>query len=116
MLLALTSRKLWMFLVTVAILWFGLERVIYHIYSLPTDKCGFLVSISIAVFSVLGCAAGAYMGFSTKYDATSVVQAISQTRTSKEDSTEQIIEEYANKYRDDPSYAPINEDGEEEFR
>ena len=113
---AYSSRKLWMFLVTAAILWFGLERVIWHLYALPTEKCGFLINVSIAVFGVLICAAGAYMGFSTKYDAGSVVNALNQVRTSREDRTEQIVEEYANKFRDDPSYAPITEDIEEDFR
>lgn len=82
---AWSSRKLWMFLLTVSVLWAGLERVINHLYSLPTDKCGFLVNISIAVFSIIGCAAGAYMGFSTRYDASSVVSVLNEARTIKDD-------------------------------
>jgi S-ribosylhomocysteine lyase LuxS involved in autoinducer biosynthesis len=74
----------------VAVLWFGLERVIWHIYSLPTEKCGFLINISIAVFSIIGCAAGAYMGFATRYDANSVVNVLNQVETLKEDLTQKM--------------------------
>lgn len=82
---AWSSRKLWMFLLTVTVLWCGLERVINHIYALPTDKCGFLVNIAIAVFGIIGCAAGAYMGFESRFSADSVSNALNQVETMRED-------------------------------
>lgn len=79
-----------MFLLTVLILWAGLERVINHLYSLPTDKCGFLTNIAVAVFGILGCAAGAYMGFQSKFSADSVVNVLNQAETLNEDITQVV--------------------------
>ena len=87
---AWSSRKLWMFILTVTILWLGLERIINHLYVLPTDKCGFLINIAIAVFGIIGCAAGAYMGFQTRYSADSVASVINEARTLKEDITQKM--------------------------
>lgn len=81
---AWSSRKLWAFLITVAVLWFGWERVIWHLYALPVEKSAALVTLSNVVFGIIGCAAGAYMGFSSwagRVNSDSVASAISETIT-----------------------------------
>lgn len=81
---AWSSRKLWAFLLTVALLWAGLERVVAHIYDMPADKLPFLVQIASIVFGGIVCAAGAYMGFSTwtaRFNADSVASVLAKTVT-----------------------------------
>jgi hypothetical protein len=48
----------------------------------------------------------------------SVMQSTFESVNKKEEiqSTEKIIQEFANRYKDDPSYAPIKPDTEEAFR
>ena len=78
---AWSSRKLWAFIFTVSIIWIGYERAVNHLYSLPTEKCGTLATLTVAAFGIIGAAAGAYMGFQSRYSADSVATAISETIT-----------------------------------
>jgi len=109
---AWSSRKLWAFLLTVSVLWIGWERVIWHLYALPVEKCAALITISNVVFGIVGCAAGAYMGFNSwqaRFSADSVASALSETKSVTVNKFEKLTREYAEKYRDDPSYRPIME-------
>ncbi len=78
---AWSSRKLWAFFFTVGIVWAGFERSANYICALPTDKGGFIVTLSVAAFGIIGAAAGAYMGFQSRYSADSVASALSETLT-----------------------------------
>jgi magnesium-transporting ATPase (P-type) len=106
---AWSSRKLWMFVFTVLILWAGLERIIGHIYSMPVEKIPHMVALATIVFGGIVCAAGAYMGFQTwqaRFSADSVASALSETKVTV-NKFEGLTREFAEKYRDDPSYRPI---------
>ncbi len=108
---AWTSRKLWMFIFTTAILWLGLERIINHIYAMPVDKIPHMVSLASIVFGGIVCAAGAYMGFQTwqaRFNADSVASSLHEVVTVNK--FERLTSEYAEKYKDDPSYKPIEKE------
>jgi len=68
-----------MFIFTVAVVWAGFERALGHLYSLDAEKCGHLVTLAVAAFGIIGAAAGAYMGFQSRYSADSVASALSET-------------------------------------
>jgi hypothetical protein len=107
---AWSSRKLWMFIFTVLILWAGLERIIDHIYSMPVEKIPHMVSLASIVFGGIVCAAGAYMGFQTwqaRFSADSVASALSETKSVTVNKFEKLTQEFAEKYKSDPSYRPI---------
>ncbi len=111
---AWSSRKLWAFLITCLLLWAGLERVVAHIYAMDAEKIPHMVTLASIVFSGMVCAAGAYMGFQTwqsRFSADSVASAISETKRVTVDKFEKLTQEYAQKYKDDPSYRPIDEEG-----
>ena len=73
-----SSRKLWAFVFTVALLWVGLERAVVWIDILPAEKLSALTYIAGIVFGGMVCAAGAYMGFSAKFDASSVSKLLQE--------------------------------------
>ena len=73
-----SSRKLWAFVFTVCLLWVGLERAVVWIDALPAEKLSALTYIAGIVFGGMVCAAGAYMGFSAKFDASSVSRMLQE--------------------------------------
>lgn len=91
-----------------------------HLYTLPEQALAPFTSITTNSFYVIAAIVVFMVTGRLVYDWANRTQAVtsvlSEIRHSKEDVTQKIIEEYANKYRDDPSYSPISDDTEEEFR
>lgn len=137
------SRKLWMCLFSIMIMWGIYWHTAYHLTKLAADlgadKAGILLPIlndmfQVMMYGVVTIAVG-YTGFSalqgfTRNSAGSVMavaktlvedvkERIDQNITVTETVEQRVIERYAEKYADDPSYRPVetvpNMD-EEEFR
>lgn len=66
---------------------------------------------AIVVFMITG-----RLVYDWKNSTASIANVISEVSHLTESKDERIIEQFANEYRDDPSYAPIKPDVEEKFR
>ena len=91
-----------------------------HLYTLPEAALSpftsittnaFYVVAAIVVFMVTG-----KLVYDWKNQTASVTNVLSEITHATQSTDERIIEQFANQYRDDASYAPIVPDTEEQFR
>ena len=89
-----------------------------HLYTLPESSLPVFGSLTTNAFYVIGSIVIFMVTGRLVYEWANRTssQFVGEAQSLTENSTQKIIEEYANKYRDDPSYAPIAEDTEDEFR
>lgn len=78
---------------------------------LPTITTPF-VTIFVETIKIFAIIISAYLGLQAaidfKYNSSSNVDLNSEVKYAKEEVQQTIIEIYAEKYKDDPSYAPLN--------
>lgn len=119
-----TSRKLWMTLIACAILWTAYHVTTSWLYyyaanDLPNAKEGIaaLSSMFSVMFYALAGIVAAYVGATGLIEmrqgsaVSSVIQSVSSASKSTISRDEKIIQEFAERYKDDPSYCPV-ENGE----
>jgi len=115
----LTSRKLWMVIVSCSIPWLGLERGVNHLYALQPSQAAVYGGMFLCVMGGIVAIVCKYMGVNVSVSAaTNVTGAISAAAQNiferKEQQTEmhivdeQIVRTMEEKYRDDPSYRPLD--------
>lgn len=87
-----------------------------HLYTLPESSLSVFGSLTTNAFYVIGSIVIFMVTGRLVYEWANRTssQFLNEAKSLTENS--KIIEEYANKYRDDPSYAPVTDDTEEEFR
>jgi len=129
--LAWSSRKLWSTLLSFGLMWGIHVMTVGHIYAvlsmeMPETVTTSVVSALITLYGitlgVIGIIIASFLGSSAYTSknavtgATSVaMQALTESR--KEHIVdEQIIRDMSERYKDDPSYRPIQPDTEETFR
>lgn len=121
----LTSRRLWMVLFACSLPWFGLERGVSHLYALQEWQAAVYGTMFLAVMGVIGALVGKYMGIDNVSigASTNVVGAITgaathafERREEKIEVDERIVEEFAERYKDDPSYVKLPPDTGEVWR
>jgi len=122
-----TSRKLWMTVFALWINWSVYWAIVLYIptFVMPEQLAAF-VSITTQFFWTNTAIIFAYLGINGlmtwHQNTASSVQQIAQNIVSKSEHREtrediqRIIHENEEKYKDDPSYAPIKKDTEEAFR
>lgn len=115
------SRKLWTMLAAVAVLWGVHERSIMLLYTFTYEpQITAFLQITITTLTAIAAVVTAYMGIQgfAKSTLTTVLQSAQESTHEHivSESTEKIVQEYAEKYRNDPSYRPIQPDTEEPFR
>jgi vancomycin permeability regulator SanA len=133
-----SSRKLWMSITAVAIMWGIYWHTAYHITKLandlPADKIGVLLPIlndmyQVMMYGVVTIAVG-YTGFQTLQgftrNSTGSVIATAKALFSESKETRnitvtenvdpEVVKLFTARYREDPSYRPIQPDIEEAFR
>ena len=123
----LTSRRLWMVIFACSVPWLGLERGVNHLYALSPAQAGVYGGMFLAVMGGIVAIVCKYMGIENinVSAATSVTGALTSAashafsrREEKIESehTERIIHEAAERFKDDPSYRPVQPDTGEVFR
>jgi len=120
-----TSRKLWMTVFALWINWSVYWAIVLYIptFVMPEQLAAF-VSITTQFFWTNTAIIFAYLGINGlmtwHQNTASSVQQIAQNIVSKSEvkteNVQRIVHEYAERYKDDPSYAPIKKDTEEAFR
>lgn len=117
---AFLSRKL---LATIAaawlLVWFH-DGAVNDLKGMEAAKAASLTTIFITTSGTLGALLIGYLGFQTlqtRFGLSGVAQVMSERRDEKTEHTEtQIIRDMAERYKDDPSYRPIQPDTEDTFR
>ena len=89
-----------------------------HLYTLPEAALAGFVSLTTNSFYVIGSIVIFMVTGRLVYEWSNRTEQVSNvvSEVQKISQDEQVIEKYANKFRDDPSYAPIVPDTEEQFR
>jgi hypothetical protein len=119
------SRKL---LATIAaawlLVWFH-DGAVSDLKGMESEKAASLTTIFITTSGTLGALLIGYLGFQTlqtRFGLSGVAQVMASRddgkteHTEKREDVQRIIHESAEKFRDDPSYCPIQPDTEETFR
>ena len=122
-----TSRKLWMTVFALWINWSVYWAIVYYIPTfLKPEQLTAFTSITTQFYWTNATMLLAYLGVNGLttwgHSTASSVQQIAQNLVSKSEHREtrednqRIIHENGEKYRDDPSYAPVKKDTEAPFR
>ena len=123
----LTSRKLWLVIFCCSVPWAGLERGVSHLYALAPQAAAVYGGMFLCVMGAITVIVGKYMGIeSTSISSATAVsgmisaaaQSLAETRDEHlvTESTQRIMADAAERFRDDPSYRPLQPDTEEPFR
>lgn len=123
------SRKFWMTLFGMAVLWLAFWKQVDYLYSfglyadpLAGQLITAYVSITRDFMLVFSAVILGYLGIngvvSWKHGSESIVQQVSEAITSRseEQVDERIVRDYQSRYAGDPSYRPVQIDVEERFR
>jgi len=120
---AFLSRKFVMTVFGLLTLWLVYWQQVDYLYSFigqPPEIVAAYVSITRDFMLAFTAAVLGYLGVngvvSWRHNTESVLSQVASTHTEKREDVQKIIHQYAEKYKDDPSYAPIKPDTEEEFR
>jgi Na+/H+ antiporter NhaD/arsenite permease-like protein len=118
---AFLSRKFLCTVASIILLLVFHHQTIADIERLPVEKAAHIGTVFMITSGTLGAILVGYLGFSTlqtRFGLSGVAQAVAQNVTSKSESVsaEKVIHEYAEKFKADPSYRPIEPDTTEEFR
>lgn len=110
----LRSKKFFMVFTSILMLlgFYGISVFILFLTApLPTITTPF-VTIFVETIKIFAIIISAYLGLQAaidfKYNSSSNVDLSSEVKYAKEEVQRTIIEIYAEKYKDDPSYAPLN--------
>jgi len=133
--LAWSSRKVWSTLFSFGLMWGIHVMTVGHIYAVlsmrmpdavTTAAVSALVTLYTVTLGVIGVIIASFLGSSaytsnnTATGAASVaMQALAESRKGhivSEHTETQIIKDMSERYKEDPSYAPIQPDTEETFR
>ena len=133
--LAWSSRKVWSTLFSFGLVLLIHVQTIYCIYAILAMKLSDAVTIAViasivtlytVTVGVVGVIIASFLGssaFTSRFGisgaASIAAQALTESRDERivsEHTETQIIKDMAARYKDDPSYAPIQPDTEEPFR
>lgn len=105
----LISRKLWALILSVVIVWGALERGVNHLYALQEWQAAVYGGMFLAAMGALAALVGKYMGIenvsiNSAFNVASVISAATSHISSKEE----IIEKFAQDFKEEISYRPAN--------
>jgi hypothetical protein len=129
--LAWASRKFWSTLLSFGLMWGIHVMTVGHIYAVlamrmpdavTTATVSALVTLYTVTLGVIGVIIASFLGssaFSSKFGISGAASIAAQALTESREEhivSEQIIKDMSERYKDDPSYRPIQPDTEETFR
>lgn len=119
---SLTSKRLWMAAVALFVEYRDYWANVKMLYSLNGEQIAAFISLNQQHRILFGSIVLFYLGVQTMKNSvfSSAAQAVTATASSLVHETrediQRIVAEYAERRKDDPSYAPIRPDTEEPFR
>lgn len=112
----MTSRKLWMLIISTTLPWAMLERGVNHLYALDKWQAGVYGGMFAAIIALVGVGIAKYLNVPTTHTSTaSVASALTNAATQaferREEKVEvdpQLVQAMAERYRGEPSYRPLD--------
>jgi hypothetical protein len=107
----LTSRKLWVFLISSAVAWAMLERGVNHLYALSPIQSGVYGGMFAIVAGIVGALCSKYIGIEdVSYHATVNANASIATQIVHEriESIQELTERFSEEFKSEPSYRPLD--------